>query len=92
MTAVHKANIMKLTDGLFIESVRRVASEFPDIEFSECISIFNMELNVHGNSNQNNTQNERYPPTPCLKNSSDTDELINMKARFASIIPAGAPA
>jgi isocitrate dehydrogenase (NAD+) len=28
VTAVHKANIMKLTDGLFLESCRRVASEY----------------------------------------------------------------
>jgi isocitrate dehydrogenase (NAD+) len=32
VTAVHKANIMKLSDGLFIESVRRVATEYPDIQ------------------------------------------------------------
>jgi isocitrate dehydrogenase (NAD+) len=37
VTAVHKANIMKITDGLFLESARKVASEFPDIEFDDCI-------------------------------------------------------
>ena len=31
VTAVHKANIMKLSDGLFLESVRAVAKEYPDI-------------------------------------------------------------
>jgi isocitrate dehydrogenase (NAD+) len=31
VTAVHKANIMKLGDGLFLECVRRVAAEYPDI-------------------------------------------------------------
>jgi isocitrate dehydrogenase (NAD+) len=31
VTAVHKANIMKLGDGLFLESVRAVAAEYPDI-------------------------------------------------------------
>jgi isocitrate dehydrogenase (NAD+) len=31
VTAVHKANIMKLGDGLFLESVRAVGAEFPDI-------------------------------------------------------------
>ncbi len=31
VTAVHKANIMKLGDGLFLESVRTVAKEYPDI-------------------------------------------------------------
>jgi isocitrate dehydrogenase (NAD+) len=31
VTAVHKANIMKLSDGLFLECVRKVASGYPDI-------------------------------------------------------------
>jgi len=31
VTAVHKANIMKMGDGLFLESVRKVAKEYPDI-------------------------------------------------------------
>ena len=37
VTAIHKANIMKLGDGLFLESVRRVAREFPDIVYDEKI-------------------------------------------------------
>jgi isocitrate dehydrogenase (NAD+) len=31
VTAVHKANIMKMGDGLFLESVRAVAANYPDI-------------------------------------------------------------
>ena len=31
VTAIHKANIMKLSDGLFLECFRRVALEYPDI-------------------------------------------------------------
>ncbi|HEY6064869.1 MAG TPA: isocitrate/isopropylmalate family dehydrogenase, partial [Thermoanaerobaculia bacterium] len=31
VTAIHKANIMKLSDGLFLDCFRRVAAEFPDI-------------------------------------------------------------
>jgi isocitrate dehydrogenase (NAD+) len=31
VTAVHKANIMKLSDGLFLDCFRRVAAEYPDI-------------------------------------------------------------
>ena len=31
VTAVHKANIMKLSDGLFLDCFRRVAEDFPDI-------------------------------------------------------------
>lgn len=37
VTAVHKANIMKLADGLFLECLRRIAREFPDIEYQELI-------------------------------------------------------
>ena len=35
--AIHKANIMKLSDGLFLSSVRTVAAEYPDIEYKELI-------------------------------------------------------
>ena len=31
ITAVHKANIMKMSDGLFLESIRKVAEQYPDI-------------------------------------------------------------
>ncbi len=34
VTAVHKANIMKCTDGLFLHTAERVAAEYPDIEFN----------------------------------------------------------
>ncbi len=37
VTAVHKANIMKFTDGLFLETARRVAGEFSEIEFNDRI-------------------------------------------------------
>jgi isocitrate dehydrogenase (NAD+) len=37
VTAIHKANIMKLSDGLFLESVRAVAREFPEITYDERI-------------------------------------------------------
>lgn len=35
VTAVHKANIMKFTDGLFLEVARDVASAYSDIEFED---------------------------------------------------------
>ncbi len=35
--AIHKANIMKLSDGLFLTSVRAVAPEYPEIEYKELI-------------------------------------------------------
>ncbi len=37
VTSVHKANIMKHTDGLFLHVSRKVAEEFPDIEFEDRI-------------------------------------------------------
>jgi isocitrate dehydrogenase (NAD+) len=37
VTSVHKANIMKLGDGLFIDCARRVAKDFPDIQYDERI-------------------------------------------------------
>ena len=35
--AIHKANIMKLSDGLFLSSIRAVAEKFPEIEYRELI-------------------------------------------------------
>lgn len=37
VTAVHKANIMKLSDGLFIDCCREVAAEYPHIKFDTMI-------------------------------------------------------
>ena len=37
ITAVHKANIMKLSDGLFLECFRKVSEDYPDIEADDRI-------------------------------------------------------
>ncbi len=37
VSAVHKANIMKFSDGLFLEVAREVAKSYPDIEFEDVI-------------------------------------------------------
>ena len=37
VTAVHKANIMKFSDGLFLSVAREVAKSYPDIEFNDVI-------------------------------------------------------
>ena len=37
LTVVHKANIMKMTDGLFLDTARKVSEEYPDVEFEERI-------------------------------------------------------
>ena len=35
--AIHKANIMKLSDGLFLKSIRTVAQQYPETEYKELI-------------------------------------------------------
>ncbi|EFA04017.1 isocitrate dehydrogenase [NAD] subunit gamma, mitochondrial isoform X1 [Tribolium castaneum] len=37
VTTIHKANIMKLSDGLFLETSRRVAKDYPEIEHNDMI-------------------------------------------------------
>lgn len=37
VTAVHKANVVKLSDGLFLREVRNVAKDYPDVELDELI-------------------------------------------------------
>lgn len=37
VTAVHKSNIMKFSDGLFLHTAQKVAEEYPDIEFDDRI-------------------------------------------------------
>ncbi len=45
VTAVHKANIMKFSDGLFLATARQVAQEYPDIEFEDRI-VDNMTMQL----------------------------------------------
>jgi isocitrate dehydrogenase (NAD+) len=37
VTAVHKSNIMKFSDGLFLRTAREVAEQYPDVEFEDRI-------------------------------------------------------
>jgi isocitrate dehydrogenase (NAD+) len=37
VTAIHKANIMKLADGLFLRCCREVSARYPEIQYSEMI-------------------------------------------------------
>jgi 3-isopropylmalate dehydrogenase len=37
VTAIHKANSFHMTDGLFLEAVRHVAKEFPDVELDDLL-------------------------------------------------------
>ncbi len=45
VTAVHKANIMKLSDGLFLDVAREVADQYPQIEFEDRI-VDNMAMQL----------------------------------------------
>ncbi len=45
VTAVHKANIMKHTDGLWLHTAQEVAQEFPDLEFEDRI-VDNMAMQL----------------------------------------------
>jgi isocitrate dehydrogenase (NAD+) len=45
VTAVHKANIMKYSDGLYLRVAREVASRYPDIEFEDRI-VDNMTMQL----------------------------------------------
>ncbi len=45
VTAVHKANILKLSDGLFLEAARNVAEQYPQIEFEDRI-VDNMAMQL----------------------------------------------
>jgi isocitrate dehydrogenase (NAD+) len=48
VTAVHKANIMKVSDGLFLDSVRGLARGYPEIVYDEAIvDAMSMHLVLH---------------------------------------------
>jgi len=50
VTAIHKANIMKLSDGLFLECARRVSRDYPEIQYDELIvdnACMQLILNPH---------------------------------------------
>lgn len=50
ITAIHKANIMKLSDGLFLECGRRISREYPNISYDEMIvdnACMQLILNPH---------------------------------------------
>ena len=51
VTALHKANIMKFTDGLFLEIAREVSKDYPGIEFEDRI-IDNMTMQMVKNPGQ----------------------------------------
>ena len=37
VTAVHKANVLKMSDGFFLEEIRRVAENYPDVELEDLL-------------------------------------------------------
>jgi isocitrate dehydrogenase (NAD+) len=51
VTAVHKANIMKFTDGLYLQVAQEVAKEYPDVEFNDRI-VDNMSMQLVQNPHE----------------------------------------
>ncbi|MFI5253577.1 MAG: isocitrate/isopropylmalate dehydrogenase family protein [Bacteroidota bacterium] len=51
VTVVHKANIMKYTGGLFLDTARRIAGEYPDIQCNDKI-VDNMAMQLVQNPHQ----------------------------------------
>jgi isocitrate dehydrogenase (NAD+) len=48
VTAIHKANIMKLSDGLFLDSCRTVSREYPEVTYDErIVDAVCMQLVMH---------------------------------------------
>jgi isocitrate dehydrogenase (NAD+) len=50
ISAIHKANIMKLSDGLFLQCARKVAQDYPKIQYNELIvdnTCMQLILNPH---------------------------------------------
>ncbi len=45
VTAIHKANILKKSDGLFLEAARKVSQDYPDVELDEKI-VDNMAMQL----------------------------------------------
>ena len=45
VTAIHKANIMKFTDGLFLDVSRKIAADYSDVEFEDRI-VDNMAMQL----------------------------------------------
>src|SRR5688572_26037439 len=51
VTAVHKANIMKLSDGLFLDCCQKVSKDYPEIKYKEII-VDNLCMQLVTNPNQ----------------------------------------
>src|SRR5207249_2788212 len=62
VTAVHKANIMKFTDGLFLQVAQEIAKEHPDIQFNDRI-VDNMSMQLVQNPKEYDMKAERNDPS-----------------------------
>ena len=61
VTAVHKANIMKLSDGLFLDCVRDIRKHYPDIEYDEqIVDAMCMNLVLHPESSDDLVMGNLY--------------------------------
>ncbi len=83
VTAVHKANIMKLSDGLFLDCFRRVAEEYPDIESDELIVDAALHAARHATP--------RASTSSCSRTSTATSSPISARASSAASASCRAP-
>ena len=61
VTCVHKANILKLSDGLFLRTCKRIAEKYPDIAFDDSIiDAAAMKLVLNPNSFDENLIEHHY--------------------------------
>lgn len=71
VTAVHKANIMKKADGIFLESCAEVAKAFPQVEYEEVIVDNCMMCGGQRRGGAGGRRCSAYlppsPPPPCAR-------------------------
>ncbi|XP_068780267.1 isocitrate dehydrogenase [NAD] subunit gamma, mitochondrial isoform X4 [Struthio camelus] len=65
VTAVHKANIMKLGDGLFLQCCQEVAAEYPEIDFRSMI-VDNTTMQATRNTGKSIANRNIANPTAAL--------------------------
>lgn len=83
VTTIHKANIMKITDGLFLEVSRRVAKEYPEIENNDMI-IDNCCMQLVSKYVQNNSSS--FHSNNILSCSPQQFDVMNTTNLYGTIV------
>ena len=77
---VTKANIMKLSDGLFLDSYRKVAEDYPDIQKKEVLKLVQSILSVQQEKDYKTEfllDSFQYYFAQLMKNNLDNKLLVN---------------